>query len=98
VPAGVYFRVQLAGITGHRQFATDSGILIKPDECVAVAAAILRVFVESGDRTNRKKARLKYLIDKWDIPKFVEETEKKLTFKLVHFPLHECGPRHPFSP
>jgi sulfite reductase beta subunit-like hemoprotein len=55
---------------------------------------MLRVFVENGDRTNRKKARLKYLIDKWGMPKFVEETEKKLTFKLVHFPLHECEPRH----
>jgi ferredoxin-nitrite reductase len=95
VPPDVYFRVQLAGITGHRQFATDAGILIKPDESVAVAAAMLRVFVENGDRTNRKKARLKYLIDKWGMPKFVEETEKKLTFKLVHFPLHECEPRHP---
>jgi ferredoxin-nitrite reductase len=63
-----------------------------------VAAAMLRVFVENGDRTNRKKARLKYLIDKWGMPKFVEETEKKLTFKLVHFPLHECEPRHPAIP
>jgi ferredoxin-nitrite reductase len=98
VPPDVYFRVQLAGITGHRQFATDAGILIKPDESVAVAAAMLRVFVENGDRTNRKKARLKYLIDKWGMPKFVEETEKKLTFKLVHFPLHECEPRHPAIP
>jgi ferredoxin-nitrite reductase len=55
---------------------------------------MLRVFVENGDRTNRKKARLKYLIDKWGMPKFVEETEKKLTFNLVQFPLHECEPRH----
>jgi ferredoxin-nitrite reductase len=92
---GVYFRVQLAGITGHQHFAKDSGILIKPSECVAVAAAILRVFVENGDRTNRKKARLKYLIDKWGIPKFIEETEKKLAFPLLRFPLDRCEPRHP---
>ena len=90
VEPGVYFRVELAGITGHQQFAKDSGILIKPNECVAVAAAILRVFVENGDRTNRKRARLKYLIDKWGIPKFIEEVEKKLTFPLVHFPLDQC--------
>jgi ferredoxin-nitrite reductase len=95
VDPGVYFRVQLAGITGHQQFAKDSGILIKPNECVAVAAAILRVFVENGDRTNRKKARLKYLIDKWGIPKFIEETEKKLAFALLRFPLDRCEPRHP---
>jgi ferredoxin-nitrite reductase len=95
VDPGVYFRVQLAGITGHQQFAKDSGILIKPSECVAVAAAILRVFVENGDRTNRKKARLKYLIDKWGIAKFIEETEKRLAFPLLRFPLDRCEPRHP---
>jgi ferredoxin-nitrite reductase len=95
VEPGVYFRVQLAGITGHQQFAKDAGVLIKASECVAVAAGIIRVFVENGDRTNRKKARLKYLIDKWGIPKFVEEIQKKLAFPLVWFPLDQCEPRHP---
>ena len=95
VDPGVYFRVQLAGITGHQQFAKDAGVLIKPDECIAVAAAIIRVFVEHGDRTNRNRARLKYLIDSWGIPKFVEEVAKKLAFQLVRFPLERCEPRHP---
>ena len=40
VPAGVYFRVLLCGITGHRQFATDCGLLLRPDQLVAVAAAM----------------------------------------------------------
>ena len=90
---GIYFRVELAGITGHQQFAKDSGILVKPNESVAVAAAIVRVFVENGDRTNRKRARLKYLIDKWGVLKFIEEVEKKLTFPLVRFPLEQCEQR-----
>jgi ferredoxin-nitrite reductase len=95
VPAGVYFRVQLAGITGHRQFAADAGILVRPEQSVAVGAAILRVYIEHGDRTNRKQARLKYLIDRWGIPKFVEEVEKKLSFPLIFFPLEKCVPPHP---
>jgi ferredoxin-nitrite reductase len=98
VEPGVYYRVELAGITGHQQFATDSGILVKPNEAVAVAAAIVRVFVENGERTNRKRARLKYLIDKWGIPKYIEEVEKKLTFPLVRFPLEQCEQRNvPFA-
>ena len=98
VEPGIYFRIELAGITGHQQFAKDSGILVKPNECVAVAAAIVRVFIENGDRTNRKRARLKYLIDEWGIPKFIEEVEKKLTFPLVRFPLEQCEQRNvPFS-
>jgi len=95
VPPGVYFRVQLAGITGHSQFAADAGIVVKPEESVAVAAAIIRLFTEHGDRTNRKKARLKYLIDKWGIPKFVEEMEKKLAFPLQRLSLTESRPAHP---
>jgi ferredoxin-nitrite reductase len=98
VPAiepGVYFRVELAGITGHKQLALDSGIVVRPSEAVAVAVAILRVFIENGDRTDRKKARLKYLIDKWGVPKFLEETQRKLAFSLVKLPLDKCVRRPP---
>lgn len=95
VPAGVYFRVLLCGITGHRQFATDCGLLLRPDQLVAVAAAMVRVFVENGDRTDRKKARLKYLIDRWGVEKFLEETEKKLAFPMLRVDAAECEPRGP---
>lgn len=93
VPAGVYFRVLLCGITGHRQFASDSGILLRPDQAVAVAAAMVRVFAEHGDRTDRKKARLKYLVDAWGVERFIAETEKKLAFPLIHVGAEECEPR-----
>ena len=95
IPAGIYFRVLLCGITGHRQFAADSGLLLRPDQLIAVAAAMVRVFGEHGDRTDRKKARLKYLIDRWGVPKFLEETEKKLAFPVLHVDASECEPRGP---
>jgi len=93
VPAGVYFRILLCGITGHRQFATDCGLLLRPDQAVAVAVAMIRVFNANGDRTDRKKARLKYLVDQWGIPKFLEETEKLLAFPLIYLAADECEPR-----
>ncbi|MGA7157803.1 MAG: NirA family protein [Acidobacteriaceae bacterium] len=93
IPAGVYFRVLLCGITGHRQFASDCGLLLRPDQAVAVAVAMIRVFNANGDRTDRKKARLKYLIDKWGIAKFLEETEKLLAFPLMYLPANQCQPR-----
>ena len=77
IEPGIYFRVELAGITGHKQLAMDSGILTKPSEAVAVAVAMIRTFIENGDRADRKKARLKYLIDKWGMEKFLAETQKK---------------------
>lgn len=93
VPAGVYFRLQLGGISGHKDFAKDEGVLLTPDQCVTVADAIVKVFNENGDRTDRKKARLKYVLDRWGHEKYVAETEKLLPFKLTRFPLAECEPR-----
>ena len=95
VPAGIYFRVQLCGITGHKQFASDCGILLTPDQTVATAAAMIRVFRDHGDRTDRKKARLKYLIDRWGAAKFLEETEKRLAFPLLRVSPLESEPRNP---
>jgi ferredoxin-nitrite reductase len=92
---GTYFRVELAGISGHKQLAIDSGLLVKPADSVAVAVAMLRVFIENGNRSDRKKARLKYLIDEWGIDRFVEETQKKLGFPLVRLPIEKCGKRPP---
>lgn len=90
ISPGIYFRMQLCGITGHQQFATDCGVLLTPAETVPVAAALIRVFIENGDRTNRKKARLKYLVDDWGIEKTLAETQSKLAFPLRHFPLENC--------
>ena len=90
---GVYFRVELCGITGHKQLAADCGLIVKPSEAVAVAVAMIRVFIEHGDRTDRKRARLKYLIDKWGVEKFLAETQKKLSFPLVKLPADKCAPR-----
>ena len=71
----VYFRLQLGGITGHLEFAHETGVLLKPGECVKVAGAIVRAFANHGDRTNRQKARLKYVIDRMGRDAFLKEVE-----------------------
>ena len=93
VEPGVYFRLELAGITGHQQFAKDVGVLVRPQDTVALGAAILRAFNETGDRTNRKKARLKYVIDRLGYDGFLALAEAKLDFKLPRLPLEQCEPR-----
>ena len=92
LPAGVYFRLTLGGITGHKDFARDTGVLLKPDECVDVAGAIVRVYLKNGDRTDRKKARLKYVLDAWGFPKFLEEVEKEHGQVLRKVALDRCEP------
>lgn len=78
VPAGVYFQLTLGGITGHKDFARYSGILVTAAEALDVAGAIVRVFVKSGTRTDRKRARLKYVLDDWGFDEFVVAVEKEL--------------------
>ncbi len=90
VPAGIYFRVQLGGITGHRDFARDTGLLLKPAQCIPATAAMLRVFIEHGDRTDRKKSRLKYLLDQWGFERFLNEAEKHFGTPFPRLPLTEC--------
>ena len=77
-PDGVMYRLGLGGITGHKDFARHTGIVVPPAEAVAVCDAILRVYIAHGDRTNRAKARLKYLLDAWGLPRFLQEVEALL--------------------
>jgi ferredoxin-nitrite reductase len=83
VEPGIYYRLALGGITGHHDLARDTGVILKPEEAVGVADAILRVFIESGDRTNRNKARLKYVLDAWGFEKYLAAVEEKLGRKLT---------------
>lgn len=90
---GIYFRLQLGGITGHLDFAFETGVLLKPEECVAVAGAVVRVFAIHGDRTNRAKARLKYVIDRMGREAFVAEVEKEHGKMLLRAAGAEITPR-----
>jgi ferredoxin-nitrite reductase len=90
VAPGVYYRMALGGITGHKDFARDTGVLLCPEECVTVAAAVVRVFVDKGDRSDRRKARLKYVLDAWGFEKFMHETENILGRRMRRLPLSKC--------
>ena len=97
VEPGIWFRLAIGGITGHRDFAHDTGVVVTPAEATAVADAIVRVFIDQGDRTNRTKARLKYVIDAWGMEKFLAAMEEKLGRKLVHVPNEAMAPRPAFD-
>lgn len=90
VPAGVYFRLELGGISGHKDFARDTGVLLKPDECVAAAAALVQAFSEHGDRTDRKKARLKYVLERLGFDGYLSAAEKYFGQPWRRFPLEKC--------
>src|SRR6186713_1543087 len=91
----VFFRIALGGATGHKAFARDLGVIVPPVEINKVVAAIVRVFIERGCRTNRKKARLKHLLEKWTFEQYLDETEKLLGYQLQRVPLDPAAIQYP---
>jgi ferredoxin-nitrite reductase len=94
---GVWFRLCLGGLTGHRSFAGDTGVLVKPADATKVADAVVRVFIDHGDRTDRTKARLKYVLEKMGVEKFLALMEDKLGWKLDRAVPGALAPRPAFS-
>jgi ferredoxin-nitrite reductase len=97
VAPGIWFRLGVGGITGHKDFAKETGIIVKPEEATMVADAIVRVFIDTGDRTNRLKARLKYVLDGMGVDKFMTAVEDKLGRKLTRAPANAIAPRPAFD-
>jgi len=81
---GIWFRLCLGGLTGHKDFARDTGVIVKPADACRVADAVVRVFVDYGNRTDRTKARLKYVLDAMGVEKFLGLVEERLGRKLDH--------------
>lgn len=97
VAPGVWFKLGIGGITGHKDFATDTGIIVKPEDATKVSDAIVRVFIDLGDRTNRLKARLKYVIDGMGMDKFLVLVEEKLGAPFTRVPAEALAPRPQFD-
>jgi ferredoxin-nitrite reductase len=97
VKPGVWFRLMLGGVTGHRDFAHDTGTVLEPDDATKVADAVVRVFIEHGDRTNRNKARLKYVLDRLGRETVMAAIEDKLGKKLARVPADAIVARPPFD-
>jgi ferredoxin-nitrite reductase len=97
VEPGVWFRLGIGGITGHRDFAKETGVVVRPAEATEVADAIVRVFIDLGDRTNRLKARLKYVIDGMGMEKFIVLVEEKLGRALTRVPFEALAQRPAFD-
>jgi ferredoxin-nitrite reductase len=89
----VYYRLGLGGITGHRDFARETGVVVAPQDATKLCNTILRVYIAHGDRTDRTKARLKYLLDAWGLEKFLAAVEDELGAKLTRVDADAIQPR-----
>ncbi|NTX12933.1 assimilatory sulfite reductase (NADPH) hemoprotein subunit [Myxococcus sp. CA056] len=55
---------------------------VPPEQMLAVAEEVLKIHRDYGDRGNRKRARLKYVLEDRGVAWFTEELERRLGFKL----------------
>jgi ferredoxin-nitrite reductase len=94
---GIWFKLCLGGITGHRDFTRETGVVVRPNDACMVADAVVRVFVEHGNRTDRTKARLKYVLDAMGVEKFLALMEEKLGSKLDRAVPGAVAPRPDFD-
>jgi ferredoxin-nitrite reductase len=92
IEPGVWFRLLLGGVTGHQSFGSDWGVIVKPADLNRVILAIVRTFIRQGDRTNRKKARLKYLIEARGLDGLRDDVEK-----LLGIPMTRLEPGSPLQ-
>lgn len=97
VEPGLWFRLILGGITGHHDLARETGVICRAEECTPIADAIVRVFIENGDRTNRAKSRMKYVLDAWGFEKYLAAVEAKLGRSLTRIGNDAIAPRRAFD-
>ena len=73
------FQVRVGGGLSTRPFfAKRMNMFVPQDRLISVCEAITVIFRDFGNRENRKKARLKFLVDEWGIEKFEEEVRARL--------------------
>jgi ferredoxin-nitrite reductase len=99
LPEGIYFRLLLGGATSHGRTARDAGVLVAPERALDTMEAVLQLYAEHGDRTNRRRARLLYLLESWGLERFMLELETRLgPPALPRWPLERCQLPEPPDP
>ena len=76
---------QSAGVKASHPRLADPICSIGPtkEELLEVATAIVTIHRDFGNRTNRKLARLKYVLDEWGVEKFKAELESRVGRSLA---------------
>ncbi len=76
---------------------------VEPAHAVEAVRTVAAVFRDHGERSDRRHARLKYLIESWGVQKFIDEIHARVSWRLQtpattpaprqldHLGLHEQG-------
>jgi len=77
----VYFRLHLS-VGEKGKPPSDVGILVSPDECLLVLAALADVYLAHLDTTSKRKSRLREVVNSLGCNYYLQEVEQRLPFAL----------------
>lgn len=81
VNSEVYFRLYLSfGEKGEAP--KNTGVLLKPDECIPVLAALTKVYLHHLDANSRRIPRLREIINNLGVENYLLATGKNLKYQL----------------
>jgi sulfite reductase (ferredoxin) len=94
------FKVMLAGGLGAQPFlATPVHEFLPEDQVIPYAESVLRVFDRYGERNNRNKARMKYLVQKLGLEEVLAlVAEERLANKSKSFVIDRSAVEQPVLP
>lgn len=73
------FRIRVGGgLSSRPHFAKILNMFVPADKLVSVVAATAGLYREFGNRENRKRNRIKFLVEDWGIEKFEAELRARL--------------------
>lgn len=82
IDGNVYFRLYLSvGTKG--QPPSDMGILLPPEECLPVLAALADVYLAHSHTTSKRRLRLLELLNTLGCENYLQEVQQRLSFPLL---------------
>ena len=83
IDGNVYFRLYLSvGTKG--QPPSDIGILLPPEECLPVLAALADVYLAHSHTTSKRRLRLLELLNTLGCENYLQEVQQRLPFPLLY--------------
>ncbi|MEH2157335.1 precorrin-3B synthase [Nostoc sp.] len=82
VDGNVYFRLYLS-VGEKGQPPSDTGILLPPEECLPVLAALADVYLAHSHTTSKRRLRLLELLNTLGCDNYLQEVEQRLPFSLL---------------
>ena len=83
VDGNVYFRLYLS-VGAKGQPPSDMGILLPPEKCLPVLAALADVYLAHSNTTSKRRLRLLELLNTLGCENYLQEVEQRLHFSLLY--------------